>query len=388
MRCSFVLVRVCGPFLGLLLLRSPTGASGFDLPSSVSSVSVSVSSALASPAFVNNMSPISAYLGALATYPLPTKMVTGATLAVAGDAIAQAHQGPEHAYDQRRAASFAVFDMCYRALQHAAFPAIVAHCHGQYMASLASLIFAQYYLPLDFAAALERTLCSQLGIVPFLYYPVFYAVTAYAQQLTVDQAVDRARQTFVPLMERNLMFWIPVQFIQFSLIPEDLQIPFVCVCGLAWTFVLSVMAGAASTKAAAAQDDETTAQEQPQEVYCVLGTEDECFITEDHLLPDNITLQDFSEELSHEMEEVAQFISHEAEEVAEFISHEAEEVAQFISHEAEEVAQFISHEVEEITHIVFDDDQDQDGGGDPIEKKETDLTEKKETEKAKEEVYK
>jgi len=334
------MLRVCGPFLGLLLLPFSKGAFGFDLSVSVSSVMTS------SPAFVNKMNPISVYLDALVTYPLPTKMMTGATLAVAGDAIAQARQGPDHVYDKRRATSFAAFDMCYRALQHAAFPVIVAHCHGQYMASAASLLFSQYYLPLDFAAALERTLCSQLGIVPFLYYPVFYAVTTYAQELTFEQGIDRARQTFVPLMERNLLFWIPVQFIQFSLIPEDLQIPFVCVCGLFWTFVLSVMAGSVSTKA-------VQEEQQEQETYCVIGTEDECVIMEDHLFPDT-TLQDFSEELSHEVQEVAQFIS---------------------------------HEVEEITHIVFDDDDDQDRGSDQIQNKETD-TEVKETEDAKEEVYK
>ena len=48
-------------------------------------------------------------------------------------------------------------------------------------------------------------------------------------------------------MKRNLLFWIPVQFVQFGYIQEDLQIPFLSMCGLAWTFILSVAAGSAKS---------------------------------------------------------------------------------------------------------------------------------------------
>ena len=102
-------------------------------------------------------------------------------------------------------------------------------------------------------AALEQTLASQLGVVPFLYYPVFFAMTGFIQGLTMEGSVDRAKEKFVPLMQRNLLFWIPVQFIQFGFIEESLQIPFLSVCGLAWTFILSVMAGDANSKAADAE---------------------------------------------------------------------------------------------------------------------------------------
>ena len=79
--------------------------------------------------------------------------------------------------------------------------------------------------------------------MPFFYYPVFYTVTALVQGLDTEAAVQRAKETFVPLMKRNLLFWIPVQFIQFGFIDENLQIPFLSICGLAWTFIISVFAG-------------------------------------------------------------------------------------------------------------------------------------------------
>jgi hypothetical protein len=169
-------------------------------------------------------------------------MMTGATLAVCGDAIAQSRDRDAE-YDTRRAASFAVFDMAYRSVQHFSFPIIVAHCHGQYLGSLPAVgdSFDASQL-----AAMEQTLVSQLGIVPFLYYPAFFVLTGAIQGLTTSGAITRAKENFIPLMKRNLLFWIPVQFVQFGYVQEDLQIPFLSVCGLAWTFILSVAAG--STK--------------------------------------------------------------------------------------------------------------------------------------------
>merc|ERR1712224_147992 len=95
--------------------------------------------------------------------------------------------------------------------------------------------------------AMEQTLASQLGIVPFLYYPAFFAISGAIQGLSASAAVSRARENFIPLMKRNLLFWIPVQFIQFGYIQEDLQIPFLSCAGLAWTFILSLYAGSAKT---------------------------------------------------------------------------------------------------------------------------------------------
>lgn len=156
------------------------------------------------------------YKHTLAEHPLYTKMVTGGTLAVAGDAIAQSRSKDEE-YSKRRALSFMVFDMCYRALQHVSFPLIVTQCQGQYIggaiATMPILASALNSMNLDnptyYYGAMEQTLASQLGIVPFMYYPVFYVLTAFVQGLDAEGAINRAKETFVPLMQRNLLFWIP-----------------------------------------------------------------------------------------------------------------------------------------------------------------------------------
>ena len=196
-----------------------------------------------SPGAVAAQQVLTAYTSSLAHHPLVTKMATGGLLATAGDAIAQSQSQPEKDYDTRRALSFMVFDMSYRALQHVVFPIIVQACQGQY---LGSLLGSSSFVSTDYAAALEQTLASQLGIVPFLYYPVFFTLTAAIQGLSARQGWERAVTTFGPLMQRNLLFWIPVQFVQFGFVPEPLQIPFLSVAGLCWTFILSVAAGSAT----------------------------------------------------------------------------------------------------------------------------------------------
>jgi protein Mpv17 len=245
-----------------------TGATTSQImPSAQSFLQDRTDTLLASNTDLNvNLNLLDAYKESLASHPLTTKMLTGGTLAVCGDAIAQSRT-PEP-YDQRRAASFAAFDGVYRAVQHFSFPAIVQHCQGQYMGALSaalSLPFASMSMSmsansnLDFDVsqfnfgAVEQTLVSQLGIVPFFYYPVFYTVTAFVQGLDREAAVQRAKDTFVPLMKRNLLFWIPIQFVQFGYVDESLQIPFLSVAGLVWTFIISVFAGNANANANANQ---------------------------------------------------------------------------------------------------------------------------------------
>jgi hypothetical protein len=146
-------------------------------------------------------------------------MITGGLLATMGDALGQSRE-VDVPYDKRRAASFATFDMAYRALQHTVFPIIVAFCKGKFLLSLLASIppLAQPLSNVDptYFAAMEQTLASQLGVVPFLYYPVFFALTGAVQGLTLDGAIERAKENFLPLMERNLLFWIPGVFVEFK----------------------------------------------------------------------------------------------------------------------------------------------------------------------------
>jgi hypothetical protein len=224
------------------------------------------------------------YMSTLDSFPLATKMATGAALATTGDAIAQGREDED--YNAARGASFAAFDMTYRAAQHYLFPIIVEFCRGQYLLGTMAAIGAAQLFDIPALAAMERSLASQLIIVPFMYYPVFFTFTGLMQGLTFDEGLERAKENFIPLMKRNLLFWIPVQYVQFAYIPTDLQIPFLSCAGLAWTFLLSLLAGSAKKYSNDNPEHET---------YCVIGTEEGCVIDEDELFP--VVFDDFGERI-------------------------------------------------------------------------------------------
>ena len=190
------------------------------------------------------------YQHALETDALKTQIVTGITLAIVGDAIGQraasaSDDSDEFVYDTKRAASFATFDGCYRMVQHYLYPPLIALCHGDILgpalAEVSHTANAQHL-----AAAMEQSLISQLLVIPLLYYPVFFAITGAVQGLTARQTMTRAQTSFWPLTTRNWLFWIPVQFGVFGFCDsQDLQISILIVCGLVWTVILSVLAGAA-----------------------------------------------------------------------------------------------------------------------------------------------
>lgn len=224
------------------------------------------------------------YQHALQTDALRTQVETGVALAIVGDAIAQKTQTSDEPYDAKRAAAFALFDSCYRAVQHYVYPPMIAICNGAFLST---------FLPNNqkFAAAMEQSLVSQVVIIPIIYYPVFFALTGAVQGLTIEETIERAKETIVPLMIRNWLFWIPVQFAVFGFVPDEAaQISLLIACGLVWTVILSAFAG--STK---------------EYSYCVTGMEDECILPEELFPMEEMALE--IEEIEHGIEEkVGEFV--------------------------------------------------------------------------------
>jgi len=73
-------------------------------------------------------------------------------------------------------------------------------------------------------------------------YPLFFTMTGALRGHEPEQIAAHAHAQFAPLMQRNILFWLPAQFIQFTLVPVELHVPFVCVAGLAWNAILSAHA--------------------------------------------------------------------------------------------------------------------------------------------------
>jgi Mpv17 / PMP22 family len=200
------------------------------------------------------------YQNALHTLPLQTQMLTGGVLAVAGDLSAQTLDKSRE-FDPKRTVSFAAFDACYRAVQHVLYPPMKEFFHGQFLLpAIAAISHSSIEQTIDhhaqvFAAAAEQSLVSQLVVIPLIYYPIFFAVTGMVQGLSWNQSMNRGMQQFVPLMKRNLLFWIPVQFGVFGWVTDDaMQISILIACGFIWTMILSAYAGSVSQEVTSTVD--------------------------------------------------------------------------------------------------------------------------------------
>ncbi|VEU35763.1 unnamed protein product [Pseudo-nitzschia multistriata] len=240
------------PALGTSLPSGIIDASAHAAPSVGNAASSSMLASVESPTAIGDLasSLLSDYRKALDAEPLKVKIITGCLLAIVGDAIAQSNTPEE--YNTLRAGAFVAFDGVWRTVQQVTYGPIIQTCNGQFsLGLLGSLPFLHDKLQTEdttfLLGAIEQTLVSQLVLIPLLYYPIFYSVTGFVQSLTIEQTIQRAKDTFITLMKRNLLFWIPVQFGAFYFVEENLQIPVLTACGLLWTVILSVSAGSVST---------------------------------------------------------------------------------------------------------------------------------------------
>lgn len=171
--------------------------------------------------------------------------VTGATLAVIGDFLAQKREKSENGYDEIRALSFACFDACYRLFQTISIPLVSFYGQGRVLRPLFSMLGLGEN-SIAVATATERTILYQFCVIPFIYYPVFFAFTGMMQGLNLKEAFERAKKSFLPCWTRNITFWIPAQLVMFGLISDTWIIPYSCVMGIMWSTILSVTAGKAN----------------------------------------------------------------------------------------------------------------------------------------------
>ena len=124
-------------------------------------------------------------------------------------------------------------------------PWIIDHCHGDVLGQVLSF-------DTNILAAAECTLFNQLTVIPIVYYPLFFGITGYVQNLDSEASLARAKAQFTTLCVRNWKFWIPANFLQFCLLPGEWQVPYTCAMGFIWNVILSASAGDARVEAAAA----------------------------------------------------------------------------------------------------------------------------------------
>lgn len=121
--------------------------------------------------------------------------------------------------------------------------------------------------------AAAKVAVNQFVVIPLVYMPLFFSITGALGGLDIPKSIARARELYLPLLQRNYFFWLPLQFFQFLVLPADYQIPFVCMASLCWTIILSSIGGTPKSNIVAYESVENESSSETEELVRVMAVD-------------------------------------------------------------------------------------------------------------------
>jgi len=173
---------------------------------------------------------LSRYLHYLSVYPLPTKIVTSASLFGAGDVISQYVDGTmvsKNGFNQDRTMKAMVWGgIIFAPLAHVWYNKVLERfVPGTHATAVLTKV------------ALDQTLWGVAINSLYLAY-----ATVSINHGSVSDIEPTVRSKIWPLMKANWILWPAVQLINFKYVPPPLQVPFINVVVLAWSCYLALLA--------------------------------------------------------------------------------------------------------------------------------------------------
>mmetsp|Transcript_38063 Transcript_38063/g.89083 ORF Transcript_38063/g.89083 Transcript_38063/m.89083 type:complete len:199 (-) Transcript_38063:264-860(-) len=177
----------------------------------------------------------SEYDRALTQRPTLANFVTAGFLAFVGDASCQLLV-EQQKYDSRRAFSMIAFSSCYQG-------AVCFHIYTHLYNCLVPE--SRWWGRTQLRSGLSKSLLDNFVHVPFLYIPTFYASVGILQGQDFREVGETLRSEMVSTVISCWVLWVPLQLLNFAVVPEQFRTMFVNVGCLVWNVYLSYQTKAA-----------------------------------------------------------------------------------------------------------------------------------------------
>mmetsp|Transcript_13733 Transcript_13733/g.26607 ORF Transcript_13733/g.26607 Transcript_13733/m.26607 type:complete len:217 (-) Transcript_13733:327-977(-) len=159
--------------------------------------------------------------------PIATNFVLSGLLGLASDCICQfgVERKTWETLDYNRLWGMGSFAATYSMVKLRVYP-------------LYGMVMPTFLKATAFRQGIASSLLDGLVHSPILYLPYYYVYTGLWQGNMPSQSIETYKEQFVPVMKSLISIWVPVQAVNFALVPPTHRILFVCVCNLVWNGVL------------------------------------------------------------------------------------------------------------------------------------------------------